>query len=312
MNQRYSPRTLTPHHVYNAVSTLGLLLVVSTTTSCEALDDMNRTGGNSKKGYFSISPDADLAKGAHLEWTVVDYESFSGGDGAIGLDDVNSEKDAVAAIAHVDSDGIIDIKGVGKGESRISFSAKADEQTIEDSFDVRVVEVTDLTFYPCSTDGAYVRGERALIPYRFNPSASKDVLGLGLYPLTLSPESGASLEKAASTTTAFSLSIADDAPSTVTIRSKLTGDDSALALYIVDRSDFDGVTKLSSTTAERGQTLTLDLRPLVNGRPVCSAVRRVLRSLVPSACSITGGSDGCSIRRNRRRPSVSMPWIFAR
>ena len=274
------------------VASMGLLVLLGNTSGCQVLNDLNRTGGNSDKGYFEVSPDADLAKGSHLEYTVGDYESISGTAGNIGLEAPSSEDRGVAELVSFDDFGLIELKGVNAGETRISFTARADDESIDDGFNVRVVSVTDLKFVPCSTAGAYVRGEQVRLPYQFNADASKDVLGLGYYPFKTSPTTGLSLRKEASTTTFFSLYVEDDAPSEVTIRSTLSGDDSALALYIVDQSDFDGVAPLSTMTTDRGQSFTVDLRPLVNGRPVCSNVRRVLRSLNPNACSIANAIDG--------------------
>jgi hypothetical protein len=256
------------------------------------LDDVNRTGGNSDKGYFEISPDANLAKGAHLVWTIKDFETFSGGKGNIDLSNVKSEDENVAKIVDFAESGSVEIKGNKVGDSRIHFTAKADEDTIDDRFSVRVVDVTDLKFLPCATNGAYVRGQVAKIQYRFNDSASKDVLGLGLYPVSFSPNTGITLDKNASTVTTYSLFVNDNAPSTIKIQSTLSGDDSELELFVVGSDEFDSISATTQATAELGQTMTLDLRPFVNGRPVCSAVRRVLRSVFPEACSISGAVDG--------------------
>jgi hypothetical protein len=278
--------------LHNGFLTLELTIVLGAVSACQALDDINRTGGNSDKGYFEISPDANLAKGAHLVWTVKDYETFSGGKDNIDLSSVKSEDENVAKIVDYKETGSVEIKGNKVGNSRIHFTAKADDDTIDDRFSVRVVDVTDVKFLPCATNGAYARGEEAKIQYRFNDSASKDVLGLGLYPISFSPDTGITLNKNTSTVTTFSLFVDENAPSTVNIRSTLSGDDSELALFIVDPDEYDSISATTQATAESGQTMTLDLRPLVNGRPVCSAVRRVLRSEFPEACSISGAVDG--------------------
>jgi hypothetical protein len=259
--------------------------------SCQALNDLDPTGGNSEKGYFEISPGTTLAKGAHLTYTIGDYETFSGTAGHINLKDPSSDDTGIAKIASYDEDGLVELRGVGVGKTRISFTAQADGRTISDAFSVQVVKVTGLAFLPCSSDGTYVRGDQAKIGYVFKSRVSKDVHGLGFYPFETSPSKGLTLQKSASTTTEFSFFIEDDAPSKISIQSTLSGDNAELSLAIVDQDDFDDVAALSPSSTECGSSITVDLRPRVNGRPVCSNIRRVLRSLNPNACSIDGASD---------------------
>jgi hypothetical protein len=262
----------------------------ATLLGCDALNDINRTGGNSDQGYFQIAPTCNLAKGAYLEFSVGDFETLSGAASGIDMTEPVSEDEDVVSIRDYDSSGSLEAEGVDAGTSLISFSAKADGDVIDDSFELKVVEVKELAFEPCASGGVYVRGTRIELPYRFNPSSSKDVLGLGYYPFTISPEASMTLEESASTETYFSLVIEDAAEDSVTLSSSV--DDTTLHLAVVDMDAINGVASLGETTNSTGAYLSIDLRPLVDGQPVCSKVRRIIRTNNPDACTIEGATNG--------------------
>lgn len=269
-----------------------LLSVLVTGTALLGCDPPTETDGNSDQGHFQIEPECDLAKGADLEISVGDFEPSAAPVSGINLTDPTVEDGDIAKIASYDSEGTLELTGLKSGQTVVKFTADADGESIDDSFEVKVVDVTKLTFLPCASDAAYVRGERVDLPYQFNASASKDVLGLRYYPFAISPSSALTLDEAGSTTESFSLMVNSGASDAVVLRSSLAGDDTTLNLAIVDESEFDAAVPFDSSTTTRGSTLQVDLRPLVNGRTVCSNVRRVLRSLYPGVCSIVGATDG--------------------
>jgi hypothetical protein len=271
---------------------VGALVTGATALGCDALNDMNRTGGNSDKGYFQIEPECHLAQGAHLDFTVGDYESIAGSVSGIDLTEPEAKDASIVKVVDFDRDGGLKLEGLDAGETRIAFTADADGDTLEDSFAVKVVEVTKLSFLPCATDASYVRGEQVKLSYRFNASAKKDVLGLGYYPFTISPKSALTLNEGSSTVEFFSFLVDSDASDSVVLASSLSGDDTALVLTIVDEDEFDAVVPVDTSTITTGSSLQLDLRPQVNGRTVCSQVRRVVRSAYPGVCSIVGGTNG--------------------
>jgi hypothetical protein len=273
----------------SAASVVSIAFVVS---GCEALDDMNPTGGNSEKGYFQIAPEADLAKGAKLSYSIGDYESLSGSESGVDLEDPKSSDTDVVAIQSFDDEGSVVLKGIDEGSASISFSARADGDRIDDEFLVRVTKVTKLSMAPCATNGAYARGKKAQIRYVFNEGAKRKVLGRGFFPFTVSPSSAMTLDKSGSDENYFAFEIDDDAADEIEIRSNISGDDEKLVLPIIDESEIDGLAALEPTSTMAGATVDVDLRPTVNGRPLCSKIRKVFRSLNTHACTIDGATDG--------------------
>jgi hypothetical protein len=172
------------------------------------------------------------------------------------------------------------------------LTAQADGEKIDDQFSVTVVKVTKLSLAPCMTNGVYARGKKAALRYKFNDGAKRDVLGLGYYPFSIRPESDLSLDKSASDQSYFSVLLSGSAATEVTISSSVSGDDSKLVLSVVDESEIDAVAPLVPTSTVQGSTLAVDLRPLVNGRPLCSNLRKVLRSINSYACTIDGAVNG--------------------
>lgn len=279
---------ISPRRSAQALGLLGLTFLFS----CAALDDLNRTGGNSRRGYFTITPDAELAVGSWLSFSVGDYETLSGPKSGIGLTKPTSKAPSIAKIRDFDSSGTLNLGGVKAGSTDITFTATADDESLEDSFDVRVSTVTDLSFHPCANNAAYVRGAKAKLPYRFNEGSKKKLLGRGLFPLTVSPSTSATLDKSGSDEAAFSINVASGAVANVTIRSNLSGDDSEETWTMIDESEIDDLAYEAPSTTDAGQVVSLDLRPVANGKVVCSAVRRILRNLNPHACTIEGEVDG--------------------
>jgi hypothetical protein len=260
--------------------------------SCAALDDLDRTGGNSNKGYFAVSPEADLAEGAKLTFTIGDYETVSGSRAGIDLEKPRTGSSQVATIASFDGDGSVEVKGVKAGKTDVEFTAKADDQTITDSFSLRVVKVTSVSLANCASNAVVARGRQLLVRYAFNEKEKRDVLGRGYYPIQFSPESAVRLDKSGSNEKYFSLYVDEAAPPEVTVSSSISADSSTLKLSVVDESDIDGVAALSPSSTRRGTSLTVDLTPQVNGRPLCGRIRRVLKSLNLNACSIAGATNG--------------------
>jgi hypothetical protein len=279
-----------PSNAFGSLASLAVIAVAA--LGCEALDDMNPTGGNSDKGYFQISPEADLAQGAKLSYSIGDYESLSGNESGVDLEDPESSNTDAVTVQSFDDEGSIVLKGVGEGTSRISFSAVADDERLDDEFLVRVTKVKKLSLAPCASNGAYARGTKAQIRYKFDKGSKRDVLGLGYFPFTVSPSSSMTLDKSASDEDFFAFEIDDDAADEVEIRSSLSGDDEKLVLPIVGDNEIDAIAALAPSSTRVGSTVSVDLRPLVNGRPLCSKIRKVLRSLNTHACSIDGATDG--------------------
>ncbi|MGC4069580.1 MAG: hypothetical protein QM784_33975 [Polyangiaceae bacterium] len=270
----------------------SVALLAFAASGCEALDDMNPTGGNSEKGYFQITPEADLAKGAKLTFSIGDYESFSGSKSGVDLEAPKSSDTNVVTVQSHDDEGSVVLKGVDEGSASISFSARADGDRIDDEFLVRVTEVTKLSLAPCVTNGAYARGKKAQIRYMFNEGAKRKVLGRGLYPFSVSPSSSMTLDKSGSDENYFAFEIDDDAADEIEVRSKISGDDEKLVLPVVDENEIEGLVALNPTSTVAGATIDVDLRPIVNGRPLCSKIRKVFRSLNTHACTIDGATDG--------------------
>ncbi|MGC4089134.1 MAG: hypothetical protein QM756_14865 [Polyangiaceae bacterium] len=257
---------------------------------CSAIEDVTRRGGNSAEGYFEVQPEADVALGTRLRFSVTDYGLLSD-DGNIGLTAPMSSAPSVAAIQDVAAEGALTIVGMEAGSASIDFSARADGDVIADRFSVAVTPVTQVSFSACADFGVYLRGAPAGVPYRFNPKAARAVRGLGLYPVTWLPSADLSLNEAASNELQFVFDVSKDAGNLVTLTSTLEGDTSNFTLAVADAAGLSPPVQ-ATTAFVRGRPVTLDLRPRLGEVPVCSRLTRTLKSLTPTTCVAHGAING--------------------
>jgi len=173
---------------------LGTLACLLLLTSCGDFFDKL---GNSDKGYFAISPQASLARGGWLTYTVRDYEASGPNRAGISFQILGVTNDAAAHIQSENTVADLVVQGLTEGSSHVDFRAVADGKTIDDGFNLTVAEVNSLGFGACYyKGGVYVRGTDGSVAYTFNMGAYPPVKGLGLYPFTLSPQNAVTLRTA--------------------------------------------------------------------------------------------------------------------
>jgi hypothetical protein len=247
--------------------------------------------GNSDKRYFEISPEASLARGGWLNYTVRDHEVGGPNQAGISFQILDVTNDAAAHIQSADMVADLVVQGLSEGTSHIDFRAVADGKTIDDGFTLTVTEVTSLAFSACYYQGGvYVRGTDGSVVYSFNPAAYPPVKGLGLYPFTLSPQNAVTLRTDTSTDERWVFTIPAEAPATVVLASNLPGDDAQFTMNIVDESAIDGVYSTGSTGGIEGDTTPINIMPSAAGSPVCVGAPRTVTSRTPSVCRLVTDS----------------------
>jgi len=274
-------------HGFGRVATGACLL---TLCGCEALGEFDRTGGNSQRGYFDVQPEARLARGATLDFTIEDHALFSS-EGEVDLRQPESTSPQIASVERYEGSGTVTLLGRGLGHTDILFTAKSKGETLDDGFGVDVEEVSNLALDPCASDGVYLRGLPGRVSYQFLARSGHVLMGLGLYPVQWAPQSALGLEESTSTLTDFAFQVSPDAPEEVRLASTLTGDSGAVTLPIVDSSGLALFTAPGATQTE-GASVVVDLRLAIGGRLVCSRLSKVVTSRTPKSCSLDGAVDG--------------------
>jgi hypothetical protein len=269
--------------------------------------DLFRTGGNSDRGYFEIQPTTDLALGGQLTYAVSDFELLPpSGPQDIGFELLSvSDPDGVQVLDSA-TDGTVVVAGIGPGAAHVSFRARADGDLIEDGFNITVRQVTRLQLVNCGTDGVYLRGAPAPVSYHFDPGVSPTLKGRGLYPVQALPPDGAVLQPDAPDTEIWMFNVGSAAPSQVVLESTLPEDDAQLIMNIIDPSGIDGVAPISGTIYA-GDTRNIDVLPRAAGRPVCSRMHAVVRSLTPSVC---GFDHGTKATADVTGPTVALTFLM--
>lgn len=253
--------------------------------------------GNSDQRYFDVSPEASLARGSWLTYTVRDYQAGGPDRAGISFQILDVTNDAAAHIQSADMVANLVVQGLSEGTSHVDFRAVADGKTIDDGFTLAVTEVTSLGFSACYyLGGVYVRGTDGPVVYTFNPGAYPLVKGLGLYPFTLSPPNAVTLRTDVSTDERWVFTIPAGAPPTVVLASTLPGDDAQFTMNVVDASAIDGVYSTGSTGGIQGDTTPINIMPSAAGSPVCVRAPRQVTSRTPSVCRlVTDSGDALSL-----------------
>jgi len=278
----------------NRALRLGAVAFLLALPSCGDLFDRL---GNSDKGYFDISPEASLARGAWLTYTVRDYELAAPDRPGISFELLGATNDAAAHIQSMSAVADLVVQGLAEGSSHVDFRAVADGKTIEDGFTLTVTEARSLGFSACYyMGGVYVRGTDGPVAYTFNPGAYPPVKGLGLYPFTLSPPDAVTLRPDVSTDERWVFAIPADAPPTVVLASSLPGDQSQFAMTIIDASAIDGVFSTGTSGGTEGESVYINVMPSAAGMPVCVRAPRTVTSTTPSVCAlVTDSGDVASL-----------------
>jgi hypothetical protein len=256
-----------------------------------------RTGGNSEKGYFQVAPTGSLAVDGWLTYTVRDWEFLGAAVSGINFKLVSASNDAAAHIRTMTPAADLTVDGLAPGQSRIAFNAVADGDSIDDAFTIDVQAVTHLGIGGCSQGGVYVRGTNGKVVYAFLNAATAPIKGLGLYPFTVEPASGATFLPDLSTTEAWTFAIPPTAPNLVRVVSTLAGDYADYTMTIIDKSDIDGVVPTTaSSNTHYGKSITVGAAPVSQGRPICAQIRQIVTSSTPAICKpIKDGFDVSSV-----------------
>jgi hypothetical protein len=276
-------------------SAVTVSLSLSTLLACEAISDHERTGGSSDAGYFETER-RNVVVGAELDVQILDWEYLL-------FNEPTQVKNATVEPAEratvLDTSGeAVTVRGESEGRATLTFSGLTDDEWQDDEFDIDVVEPKVFDMYGCA--GYYVRGERGLVSYAFNPgetyASGEPAYGMGLYPIDVTPTDALVFGAHGRSVAQFAVDISETAPDEIVLQSTLPDDASRTELFVVDRSQvtLTPTFLFRSSRPDSTTTLQLDALATVDGEEheVCSVLELTVHSLTPASCLPIDPSTG--------------------
>ncbi len=266
---------------------MTVLLGLSSLPACSAIADHERTGGNSDEGYFEIER-RNVVVGAELDIRILDWEYLLAND-ATQVKNATVEPAERATVLN-DSGDEVTLRGDSAGRALLTFTGRTDDEWQEDGFELDVVEPEVFAMSACW--GYYVRGERGLVSYQFNPGVTYEngepAYGVGFYPVRVTPETSLTVGANERSVEDFAVDVSEAAPDVIELDSTLSNDSSHTELHVVDRSlvTLTPSFRYTSWRANSTTTLEVELRATVDAeeRPVCSELELSLTSRTPKSC----------------------------
>jgi hypothetical protein len=190
-------------------------------------------GGNSKEGWFIVSPSDFLTAGTKMDLAIIDYEPSD-------LHRVATIEEASAGeqvtIDAIDRD-VLHLSAVAAGTADLRFTATADDEARPDAYAMTVIAPKRLELGSlCSA--TYLANRDADIAFWFSDESHARGQGYGHYPVMVE---GATLVEAQSTAKTMRIRMGD---TTATVRSTLFPPNevpATLNMNVVDASSVDGV-----------------------------------------------------------------------
>ena len=140
-----------------------LLLAALLAVAC---GESERTGGNSKLGYFQAQVPA-FPVGGQLDFVILDWE-LDAPPAPTQVRDVRSRRPAIVDVVSAAADGRVLVSGRGAGEAEVGFNGDSDGESIDDAFVLSVVAPTRLEWGPCAAGDSglvAIRGKLAAFPF---------------------------------------------------------------------------------------------------------------------------------------------------
>lgn len=178
-----------------------------------------------------------------------------------------------------------------KGEGNVLIeveAAVAGKDAVTDSVNMRAAEATRHELrHTCVDASMYIANSTdVFVFYDLFTANNEPAIGYGLFPLTLEPSAGATLDRTSTSQFAYSMDLGD--PGTLTLTSTI--DDSTLTLNLVSKGDVDGaqLSPVSASTAILvNQNAFVSVSPTVGGERVCQAkMGMTVESLTPEICTV--------------------------
>lgn len=312
------------HRIPSRANLLALAcFLISSATGCSGCfgpDDQ----GTSKEGYFELRFAADekpgrswnpadrtyvpvaLATGATLDVRVLDYEPHTEPQHVlVEPRDVRVEPPSVAEVVSTGI-GRLTVRGLRAGEASVHFTAEADGEVVDDSFEIRVADASQLAirhFLECSD--FYVAGYPFFVDFALLPG---DLAGAGIHPIAVEPEGATDVDEEQSNGYAIVFEAPEPETTALSLRSELDPADlEQLALRFLEPSEIEGFGTMRLTGALRqvGDSLTLAVLPQLEGRLACSIMPVQVRSTTPEICDLHGLADPTLWRAAESSPTAT-------
>lgn len=270
-------------------STRNTLCIMGTLIGLASLACQSTTTGKSGELKFQYDTDDSIAnfnkpiaKGALL-----DLKVFKAGSGLIKAN-VSAATPEDASVFEIDntSGHVVTIKGVGVGESELSFQTDQGDDAID--MMVRVPEVLKAQHHclaPSASNGVYIQGRDVAVPFDLELLDGQQVIGYGYYPMSFDDE-GITLKPGAKRADFAQFDIGPEVEGEVVMSSDV--DDKTLTFEVIKEADIDGVEAMVFAPIRVQDTDFVHLLPQFEGKHVCQA--KVAMSVTPTSpdtCQVT-------------------------
>lgn len=263
-----------------------LLALAVFTTACQS-----QITGNEGNLVFSYTADdvvsdfnKPIAVGAKLDLRVRE----AGTNLPATINSAISDDGDVLAVGSFSSNQLT-LEAKGEGNVLIEVEAAvAGKDAVTDSVNMRAAEATRHELrHTCADASVYIANSTdVFVFYDLFTANNEPAIGYGLFPLTLEPSTGATLDQTSTSQFAYSMDLGD--PGTLTLTSTI--DDSTLTLNLVAKGDVDGaqLSPVSASTAILvNQNAFVSVSPTVGGERVCQAkMGMTVESLTPEICTV--------------------------
>lgn len=204
---------------------------------------------------------------------------------------ISDDGDVLAVDSFTTNQLILEAKSAGNVLIEVE-AAVAGKDAVTDSVNMRAAEATRHELRHTCADATvrnftyFANSEDIYVYYDLFTANNEAAIGYGLFPVTLEPASGATLDQTSTSQFAYTLDLGD--PGTLTLTSSI--DNSTLTMNLVSKADVDGaeLSPLSASTAILvNQNAFVSVSPTVGGERVCQAkMGMTAESLTPEICTV--------------------------
>ena len=218
------------------ISAIGLALVMATGCGVE----LEGEEGELTFRYLDTDFQSSSVSGALATGASIDVEVRAvGGESALSIKEAFSESSDIIDVVNV-GERRFTLEAKTEGTARIRAEADgADGETLSDSVEIDSAEVARVTFDSRCTDDVFITDSGAHFVYRMYDSADNRLTGYGVYPVSVDPAEGGSVNPDLQLIDTVDISTGSE-PGTYSLVS-----DVGEASYEFDLVDSDAITNLS-------------------------------------------------------------------